>query len=74
MGGDGRHVHAVHRPDGRVAAVEVAAVGAGSPVVRTFTNSVAVTMETERGTLYFSSCLIMGMLTVASLDSEQLTY
>lgn len=35
VGGDGRHVHAVHVPHGRVAAVEVAAVGAGGHVIWT---------------------------------------
>lgn len=35
-GGDGGHVHAVDLPYGRVAAVEVAAVGAGGQVVWTF--------------------------------------
>lgn len=34
-GGDGRHIHAVDLPDGRVAAVEVAAVGASRSIVRT---------------------------------------
>lgn len=35
VGGDGGHVQAVDLPNGRVAAVEVAAVGAGAHVVRT---------------------------------------
>lgn len=35
MGGDGGHVHAVDLPYGRVAAVEVAAVGARRLIVRT---------------------------------------
>lgn len=36
MGGDGGHVHTVDLPYGRVAAVEVAAVGTGSHIVWTF--------------------------------------
>lgn len=36
VGGDGGHVHTVDLPYGRVAAVEMAAVGAGSHVVWTF--------------------------------------
>lgn len=35
-GGGGRHVHAVDAPHGGVAAVEVAAVGPGRSVIRTF--------------------------------------
>ena len=35
-GGDGRHVHAVDVPHAGVAAVEVAAVGSGRFVIRTF--------------------------------------
>lgn len=41
-GGDGGHVHAVHRPYGRVVAVEVAAVGATGHIVWTFTNTVSI--------------------------------
>lgn len=36
LGGDGGHVHTVDHPDGCVAAVKVAAVGAGAHVVWTF--------------------------------------
>lgn len=47
-GGDGRHVHTVHLPDGRVAAVEVAAVGTARHVVGTFFTGTFTVEKGER--------------------------
>lgn len=56
-GGDGGHVHAVHGPYGRVAAVEVAAVGAPSHIVWTFTYTVSTPANTkEKKNLYMPCC------------------
>lgn len=46
-GGDGGHVHAVHGPYGCVAAVKMAAVGATSHVVWTFTYTVYIPANTR---------------------------
>lgn len=63
MSGDGGHVHTVNLPYGRVAAVEVAAVGAGGHIVWTFMFGA---FPVNRETSFQLSTLNMNIITLAS--------
>lgn len=64
-GGDGGHVHAVHLPDGGVALIEVAAVGAGGLVVGTLVSG-PLTAKTTNTSAFKSASFSSGNTTEVS--------